>query len=186
MSLPWVKCSSDIYLEKFRIILNVFYPKGSVLYMYTRCVFFPILQTLERSRQEVNHLMEYVCKTLLLFVSRFIKVVKQSTSVINEAAEHSSQHYANIAEEEDTPMEMINLFLHRGFLRWVMKEYGRVLHAVAMSSSSRPSSAQFALNNQVASANLLQSARTYYLQLQPVLVSCVHSLFNVAADSNHN
>ncbi len=109
-------------------------------------------------------MMTYFCNILTLFTERFIETVLATKQ-------------ASAADE------FRDLFVHKGLLRWVMREYGRILMALCDSGGidSRPSS-----SNHLPSKERPRSAqdsergqglaKARFMSLQPVLVN--HCSYN--------
>ncbi|VDO15344.1 unnamed protein product [Rodentolepis nana] len=115
--------------------------------------------TLEPCRSETNSMMSYFCNILTLFMGRFVETVNAS---------HPSC-------SDSTPSEFHELFVKQGFLRWVMREYGRILVALQRTASSaqnsRPASSELMpTTGQVLLASQ-SPAKARFLYLQPVLVA---------------
>lgn len=102
-------------------------------------------------------MMSYFCNILTLFMERFVETVN--------ASEGSS---------DSTPAEFHELFVQQNFLRWIMREYGRILIALQRTASSaqnsRPASSELTPTSGVSIMNSQSPAKARFLYLQPVLV----------------
>lgn len=103
-------------------------------------------------------MMSYFCNILTLFMERFVETV------------NASHHPCS----DSTPAEFHELFVEQGLLRWVMREYGRILIALQRTASSaqnsRPASSELTpTSGQVLLASQ-SPAKARFLYLQPVLV----------------
>ncbi|VUZ48677.1 unnamed protein product [Hymenolepis diminuta] len=128
--------------------------------------------TLEPCRSETNSMMSYFCNILTLFMERFVETVNVS--------HHSCS--------DSTPAEFHELFVKQGLLRWVMREYGRILIALQRTASSaqnsRPASSELTpTSGQVLLASQ-SPAKARFLYLQPVL-GCLASFFTSILQQLH-
>ncbi|KAM7538321.1 hypothetical protein Aperf_G00000069012 [Anoplocephala perfoliata] len=119
--------------------------------------------TLEPCRSETNSMMAYFCNILTLFMQRFVETVLASTSTCTS-----------------TPLEFHEQFVTQGLLRWVMREYGRILISLQRTASSvpnsRPASSELTPTSGQTLLGVQSPAKARFLYLQPVL-GCLASVF---------
>lgn len=105
-------------------------------------------------------MMTYFCNILTLFMERFVETVIASSGT--ELADSASRY-----------PEFHHQFVQKGLLRWVMREYGRILLSLQRTASapnSRPASSE--LTSTVGQTLLATQSpvKSRFLYLQPVLV----------------
>ncbi|KAL5966603.1 Dedicator of cytokinesi protein 1 [Taenia solium] len=122
--------------------------------------------TLEPCRSEPNSMMTYFCNILTLFMERFVETVMASSGT-------------ELADSVSGNPEFHHQFVQEGLLRWVMREYGRILLSLQRTASapnSRPASSELM---STAGQTLLATqspVKSRFLYLQPVL-GCLASVF---------
>ncbi|VDM33755.1 unnamed protein product [Hydatigera taeniaeformis] len=123
--------------------------------------------TLEPCRSETNSMMTYFCNILTLFMERFVETVIVSS-------------HDELADSASGAPEFHCQFVQQGLLRWVMREYGRILISLQRTASSAPNSrpASSELSSTVGQTLLAAQSpvKSRFLYLQPVL-GCLASAF---------
>ncbi|KAL5110864.1 Dedicator of cytokinesi protein 5 [Taenia crassiceps] len=122
--------------------------------------------TLEPCRSEPNSMMTYFCNILTLFMERFVETVIASS-------------HTKLADSASGNPEFHHQFVHEGLLRWVMREYGRILISLQRTASapnSRPTSSELTSTAGQTMLATQSPVKSRFLYLQPVL-GCLASVF---------
>lgn len=81
---------------------------------------------------------------------------------------------ASSSASTSTPLEFHEQFVAQGLLRWVMREYGRILVSLQRTASSvpnsRPASSELTPTSGQTILAVQSPAKARFLYLQPVLV----------------
>ncbi|VDK39284.1 unnamed protein product [Taenia asiatica] len=127
--------------------------------------------TLEPCRSEPNSMMTYFCNILTLFMERFVETVMASSGI-------------DLADSASGNPEFHHQFVQEGLLRWVMREYGRILLSLQRTASapnSRPASSELVSTTGQTLLATQSPVKSRFLYLQPVLVDrlmgCLASVF---------